>query len=337
MKKIWIALLLPLMIACQSVQVPIRHMRSAKGSIPQDVKAIAILPFIYQAPQTGEKDWSSLQSEIPDQISAKITSWGTYTVVERAKIKNLMKEKMIQMGPTLDEDASAKVAKLASAQALVHGKILNVNVTETRTTKQIRIEAPQDPDLGPQEAQIREYPYLIRRVTLSVSSEMLHVDGKTKILTDTFNQTYDSERDPKVTKTSFLRGKDEEYYRTQVQRVPAVDQIVKNLVRRCVKGFLSKISAHPEDYIVQLKTGSGLDTGLDWAKRKQYDTAIQEFSKYTNSQDSSAEAWFNIAVCREALGQNKEAIEAYRKSDSIKPSPKAKDGIARIRSYYPQY
>ena len=322
--------------ACQQIVVPIRHMAAAEGSIPSDVQKIAIFPYEYDETRLNPA-FKGISNTIPDYVAQEITSYGTYGIAEREKLKQLMKEAIQGAGDIVtDPEKLKQVAQVAEAQALVVGKVNNIAVEELRNTKQLDIPS-RDPDYP--NPQIKEFPYLIRRITLNVHSEMLHVTTKQKIITTSFSRTYDSEKDQRVTGRRGLFGtrKDEAYYANQVGRVPAVDQIINELARECAQEFIKKISSYPVNYSVALEEGSGPDMkqGLDWAKNKQYETAIQQFTKATGNPEIAAVAWFNIGTCYEAMQKYPEAMNAYQQCNNIKHFPKAVEGIARIRRHHP--
>lgn len=338
-KNAYLLLALPLLLlACQSVQVDITHMRAAENSIPGDVRQIAILPYEYGDelnPQFGY-----VKDRVPDEVAAKITGWGTYGVVERQKLQTLVKEGMIQKGSILDEEDIEEVGRIAEAQAIVLGKVNTVQIEDRLTKKQVEMEsnAPKDPDVPPPPPQIIECDYRILRVTVGITSEMLHVTDKKKIVTDSYSYTYDSERDPAVVNPhGIFTSKDASFYQNQVGRVPSVSSIVDQIAQNCAEQFLRKISAHPVNYRIALKSGSSaaMEQGLEWAKQRQYQSAVNEFMKATSDPDDKAAAWYNIGVCYEALKNLQEALKAYGQSDAIAPSGDAKQGIARIRQYYP--
>lgn len=325
-------LLALLLVTCQTVQVPVTHIRASENSIPSGVRQIAILPYEYG--ETLNPVFNYVRDRIPDQVAAKITSWGTYTVVERQRLQTLMKEGMLQNASILSDEEMERVGKIAEAQAIVVGKINNIMVEEQTIKKQFEV-AQKDPDASTS-TQIVEYDYLIRRVTVGITSEMLHIADKKKIVTDSYNYTYDSEKDPQVVRPhGFLTIYDASYYETQPQRVPAASNIIDNIAQECADSFLRKISAHPVNFNISLKSGSspGMEQGLEWAKQGQYQSAIGEFQKATDDPKESADAWYNVGVCYEMLKNYSEAVKAYDKSNTIAPSSEAKEGIARIRKY----
>lgn len=333
---------LPLFLAaCQVVRVPITHMRAAEGSIPQDVSQIAILPYEYG--DSLNPAFAYVKDRIPDEVAAKITNWGTYTVVERQKMAALMQESMLQSGYGMDDADMDKMAQVSAAQALVVGKVNSVTVEDMPSQREYRVMPGQqkDPDAAPSQPRTVLYDYLVRRVSLDVTSEMLHIGSKNKIVTDSFSFTYDSERDPGVNAQGGSQGQITEsqvgYVQNQPARVPSVSDIVDRVARECAEKFLKKISAHPMNYSIALKTGSSpaMSEGMEWAKRNQYESAIGEFNKATAVQEDKAAAFFNIGVCHEALGHWNEAVHFYQQSDSHAPSSDAKDGIARVRMYHP--
>lgn len=324
--KVLLLVCLVFLAACQTVQVPIKHMASAERSIPADVKRIALFPYTYE--NHLNPSHSYLKDKLPDQVAHEITSYGTYGIAERAYIQTLMKEAMVSAGAIIDQDKMNEIAQIATSEALVVGKINTISVEDREIVREVRL--PGDPEN-------RMYPYLVRKVTLGVTSEMLHVTTKDKIVTDNFNETYDSEKDPRVVQTGLFTVKDAAYYEGQRARVPAIDEIINDLAEKAAKQFLQKISAHPVHFKISLQKGDapGMKQGLDWAQNSQYSNAIQEFQKATSDPKEGHLAWFNIGVCQEAMGNYSGAMQAYEKSNQISHNSPSVESIARIRRYHP--
>lgn len=307
-------------------------MAAAERSIPGDVKKIAVFPYTYE-PHLNPS-WSYLKDKLPDKVAHEITAYQTYGIAERAYIQNLMKEAMISAGAIIDQDKMNEIAQIATSEALVVGKVNTISVEDREIVREVTV-ATQDPnDPGK-----RMYPYLVRKVTLGVTSEMLHVTTKDKIVTDNFNETYNSESDPQVVQTGLFTVKDSAYYEGQRARVPAIDEIINSLAEKAAKQFIQKISAHPVHFKISLQKGDapGMQQGMDWAQNAQYANAIQEFQKATSNPVESSQAWFNIGVCQEAMGNYSAAIQAYEKSNQAKHNTQAVESIARIRRYCPSF
>ncbi len=314
-----------LILACQSVKVPIQHMQAAQQKIPDDVQTIAIFPYEGNI----EPEWMSLKETIPDQVSNEITSYGTYRVVERANVQSLVREAILSKGTIMEPSDLEEAGRVAQAQAIVVGKVNSVNVQEQMLQKQVQVPT-YDPRMPPQ---MRFFPYKVLRVTLSVTSYMLHVRDKTQIVTDTFNHTYDSERDPDVGRKLF--EDDASFYQSQPARIPSVAQVLSKLAQRCANQFIQKISAHPVKFSVDLMSGGtpAMEAGIQWAENGQYSRAADEFMKATNDPEEGYAAWYNLGVCYEAEKRYSDALQAYERSNQMKRTSEAIESIARIQKY----
>ena len=329
--------------ACQSIMVPITHMAAAERSIPSDVRSIAILSYEYNA---SNPKYKFLQHSMPDQIADAIIKYGTYNVVDRDHLETLITEAQINASDDMDEEEMEKVCKIANAQAIVVGKINNVSVEEHTEQREVYVTAP-NPNMPPIP---KRFPYLVRRVTLDITSEMLHIGTKRRIVTDRFRSTYDSEKDEDVVGGSGMRALnnvlnalaggagtsgDEEFYESQPSRVPAISSILTNLIEEASRNFIDKISAHPHSFTVSLQEGShpAIKTGIEWAKNNNYNRAAEAFRGAINDPDEAGKAWYNIGVCYEALGRNAEARDAYEKALKSGPNSDAMKAISRLQNY----
>lgn len=329
--------------ACQSIMVPITHMAASERSIPSDVRSIAILPYEYKA---SNPKYKYLQDSMPDQIADAIIRYGTYQVVDRDHLETLITESQINASDGMDDEEMEQVCKIANAQAIVVGKINNVSVEEHRESREVYVTSP-NPNMPPIP---KRFPYIVRRVTVDITSEMLHVATKHRIVTDRFRSTYDSEKDENVVGGSGVRALnnvlnalaggagtsgDEEYYESQPSRVPAIDAIINNLIEEASRNFIDKISAHPHSFSVSLQDGShpAIKTGIEWVKNNNYNRAAEAFRGATNDPDEAGIAWYNIGVCYEALGRNMEAKDAYENSLKYGPNSDAMAAISRLQKY----
>jgi len=315
-------------VACQSLQVPIKHMAAAEGNIPGDVQRIAILPYDYN--ESADPTYGYLKDSIADKVANEITSYGTYSVAERARLNELMQEAMASAGAVLTPEKMNQIGKVTDSQAIVVGRINVVSIQDQHTSRSVEVPA-DDPYAPPMR---RNFPYIIRSVTLNVTSEMLHVGTKQKIITDSFRETYNSEKDKDVI-GGFFTIKDEEFYASQPGRVPAIDDILTRMASAAAHQFIKKISAHPHYFNIALKEDShpSITTGMEWAKNGNYERAAEAFKEATNNPKSAAVAWFNIGVCYESIGRYSEAKNAYESSLRAGSSPEAMDGVSRLRKY----
>ena len=333
--------------SCSStIKVSVMHVAPAQQSIPADVKSIAILPYEYNA---SNPQYKFLQNSMPDQIADAIIRYGTYQVVDRDHIKTLITEAQINASDDMDEETMEQVCRIANAQAIVVGKINNVSIEENMTQKEIFVPGPA-PNMPPIP---KTFPYLVRRVTVDITSEMLHIGTKHKIVTNKFRKTYDSERDENVignTTVRVLRALsnslnalnggpgtigDEEFYQSQPSKVPAVSSILTSFIEEASRNFIHKISAHPVFYSVNVYKGShpAMKTGIEWVKHDNYSRAIESFREATNDPDEAGIAWYNMGVCYECLKRNKEAEDAYNKALKYELISDAMDGISRLQRY----
>lgn len=324
--------------ACQSVRVPITHMEAAKGSIPSNVKTIAIFPYEYDQ-NVLDPRWQYVKNRVPDTIAEKITKFGTYSIAQRTQIKKLMDEAMLSEGSVLNDEDMKRVTSKVSAQAAIFGKVTNINVTEEQVTRtyQPKAEVENDPDGLSEKPEPIQYPWKILRITVSVTSEMISINPKRKIITDTFTYTYNSEKDKKVVGGLFT-VKNEEFYQNQASRIPSVDKIIDTFAAKSAMRFVKQISAHPRRFNIALKDADapGMKTGMTFAKEGDYEGAISAFMKGTTAPEraAAAAAWFNIGVCYEALKNFEEAMNAYNNSNEKMTTEHAIKAVARIRKYH---
>lgn len=307
--------LMPLLvIACRVVEVPITHIESSQNSIPAEVRQISVLTYEY--PRDLPPDLEYVREQIADEIRNQLKDIG-YQIVERENLREMIEKRISSEAAT--ETNHEENFTVPEIDAIIRGKV------ET-----IALEDRMEKIAGPQG---REYDYLFRKLTMTVSSEMLRISDSKTIVATQFHYLYNSETDKKVIAPEgiYTDKNNPAYYEEQPGRVPAINTIIEQAARQCARNFIEHLSGEEVEFIIPLKNGSSapMDLGLDYAERGLYQDAISQFERAI-AEDGEA-ALYNIGVCYEALGNYSAAIENYQRSNF----DEAREGLARIRRFHP--
>ncbi len=88
------------------------------------------------------------------------------------------------------------------------------------------------------------------------------------------------------------------------------DNLAEMLIKE--KNYGGAIRALEESYAIQKEAGKAIDIGNLYFLTGDYTTAFSYFQQATKLNDKASEAYFNIALCLEKLGDKKGAEEYYR-------------------------
>jgi TolB-like protein len=113
-----------------SPQPPIQTPRP----IPEDKIKVAVLDFeSIQAPP-------DLGRGVAEILRTELIELGTYTMVERGKVEEILKEQAFQLTGAVDSKTAAKIGELVGAKFVITGSIVKMKATYTINARLINVE-----------------------------------------------------------------------------------------------------------------------------------------------------------------------------------------------------
>mgnify|MGYP001333885078 CR=1 FL=1 len=111
-------------------QAPIQTPRP----IPENKIKVAVLDFeSIQAPP-------DLGRGVAEILRTELIELGTYTMIERGKVEEILKEQAFQLTGAVDSKTAAKIGELVGAKFVITGSIVKTNVTYTINARLIDVE-----------------------------------------------------------------------------------------------------------------------------------------------------------------------------------------------------
>ncbi|MBD3425598.1 MAG: hypothetical protein GF409_00020 [Candidatus Omnitrophica bacterium] len=217
-----------------------RVLPSSAGTIPANIKKVAVVEF--KGPgSSGEYAEADLVSQILDS--------GLYTVVERQKLDQVLKEQGMVAADFVDTRKIQKIGKILGVDAIIFGNVNTFKVEDDKGTKPVEkvhkewVEKKYH-TAGGQEKYRKQLqktpyyvnePYLYRRGTVSVSYKMIDIKNGTVITQNLLTESYNSANAKPVKK--LFGGVN--YEPLKPEEVPAKEAVLDMLLEKVTRQFVS--------------------------------------------------------------------------------------------------
>jgi hypothetical protein len=160
-----------------------------------------------------------------------------------------------------------------------------------------------------------ELPSLIREVDVRVEFAVRRASGGEALGAAEVRRSYNSAADPRVRGELGLGRADDP------SRVPAADDVLKELMSDCIEAFCRL--AQPVEVTARLAlrgvSGQSAEAGLKAARDGQYPQAAAHFAEALRAKPEETDLHFNLAATAEVGGDLETALKHYEQARGTKP------------------
>lgn len=248
-------------------------------------------------------------SEISNLLSTKLFESGKFDVLDRANLDKIMKEHNLQLSGAVDEKTAAEMGKIVGAASLVFG-----NVTLCKYEQKNTVGNPwRDKDGG------RHQTHYVTG-TAKVRATMKVVGMQTgKML---------------AVKTISKEAQRQNSADNEFPEAPDGDAIMSEATDATIAAFMKMIAPYTEYVTVKFAKNDSkvpeMEKGVEFAKRGQWNDALDQFKTATKNNPTHKGAWFNLGLAYEYTFMFKEAESAFKEANKIEVCPECLDEIANV-------
>jgi curli biogenesis system outer membrane secretion channel CsgG len=346
LKSLKYLLIISLLAAC-STTIPVKVRKPAQLNIGS-ARTVAVMDFDF----TGRWDFSSLEKEskkggalkilaralakknkkpdakkaypgsnVSNQLVAKLVQNGYYTVIERAKLDQILQEQSLSLSGLVDEDAAVQVGNMIGAQALITGSgsysVSDEGAWEEYTEKKKNKQGKK--------VDIKKKRYKITRsVNAQITFRIIDVNTGSIIASKT-NKASNNKHNSK--------GKNED---AAVKGLKDWKPIVDNLVSNILDNTVRQIAPHTVTQKREIEEGESkqMESALEYAKRDLWDEAKEIWDsvleKKSDKEDRIA-ASHNLGLFYEIFGFFNDAENYYEKAYKLSKDSKYLDAKSRVK------
>lgn len=302
---------------------------AAKSAEATKLRRIAVLPF-------GIKDGIDITPEVETLLTGVLVNdQPFFTVVERNRIKDLLREMKLAESGALDPTTVSKLGKMAGASGVYMGAVTRNSVRDERY-KESRFRCDQ----YEQKRDKKGNPYqgkCLRPVEYTV-------DCVQRIADFAFN--------PKLVdvQAGTIKYSKEATGSTQSKACPdhaagnvAATQLLHDARKLALQSFRQDVAPHTARFVIVVQEAAeGINStaarekfvsAIAFAKGNRLDRACEIWDEIVPSEDRSPSLHYNHGVCAEAAGELDIAMARYTKADRLltKPEKAISEALARVR------
>lgn len=244
---------------------------------------------------------------ISDMLSQRLFESGHYEVLDRQNINALMREHNLNLSGAVDESSAPQIGELLGASALIFGRS-NAQYRVSRKTSKLYYDKNNQP-----------YRYYSRIGEAKINTTLKVVDMTTgKII---------------AIKNFSEASSDRNQERNQWPPHPDRDMVVGEAMNKTVGKFMKMIAPYTEYVRVEFADSKipEVKAGIVSAQSGQWDSAELQFKNAVDGNPSDPAAWYNLGLAYMYTHQFDKAINAFNRSNGIKPSAKCAQEIAKCR------
>ena len=242
---------------------------------------------------------------LSDILTQKLFDSGRFEVLDRQNINALMREHNLNLSGAVDEKTSVQIGGFLGASALIFGR------SDGQYQQTTKVGNPYE--CG-QNRVCRDYT---KTGTGRINTTLKVVDLKTgKII---------------AVKNFTDQGSDSAW---EANEWPAdIDQgaIMGAILNKTANNFMKMIAPYTDYVNVEFDGDSKMPqvkAGIETAQKGLWDSASVQFKNAVDSNPNDAAAWYNLGLAYMYTSRFDEAIQAFNKSNAIKPSSKCSQEIA---------
>jgi len=313
---------------------------------------VAIMPF------TGDERWARPVTAAFEEAmtTARVNGKPFYTVVERARIRQILDEIILGQQGIIDDSTAAQAGRMLGAKTVIFGSVTeaaaeDTGIRESRSEclkwKKKRSDLERLLGLGCVKSRKYYIPCVIRSGRFAVAFKVVDVEtgtvrfsdqlyGKTKEWKMCNEKSRISQREDEI---DIIRGV---LFGGGGGSLPSKDQVIRIAMSGALDGVGRSIApyVHPVDITFKGPDDHSpewvqkrIENGLEWVKNNRADRACEMWQEAYSRCNDSVSLLYNLGVCKEISGDLQGALEMYRKADRMlsNPDPDVSDGIIRVK------
>jgi len=293
---------------CLPVNIKTQMLVPAKSAAVSQLRKTAVLPF------TGSQgDQVSMEVEAL-LVNIQVQGKPYFTVIERARLRKVMKEHYLQHTGAIDEKTAVTLGKLIGADGIIMGAVTNNSVTDSRFREEIRKCTRTDKDGDCTNWTNRTIGCTKRDASFSMIFKVINVQTGQIVTAETFDGKANDNACRDLGQT--LNTKCE---MLQVAKHRAIKQIRQLVAPYSVSAELPLLRKDNPPLIPAAQ--ARLDGGIKWAKAGRLDRACEQWREADRLNPNSCAISYNLGVCAETEGSLQKAMDYYEKADRLTIEP----------------
>lgn len=287
----------------------------------------------WSQPQSGGQD---ITPELEAQLAGVlINGQPHFTVVERARMNEALKEMRLAESGALDATTASRLGKMVAANGVYMGSVAQDGATDERYSerrsncaqhKQEKDKKGRTYDGECQRWVDSQVGCVKRSATFAFTPRLVDVERGTIAYTKT------------ISKTVSASGCSD-----QGQQLSSADEMLREARQQALQEFRQDIAPYSKrveialmnstDGIVQPAAKDRFAGSLDFAKANRLDRACEIWRDLAASEGRSPALLYNRGACEEVGGNLEGALELYGRADRLldKPDPTISAGLVRVR------
>jgi curli biogenesis system outer membrane secretion channel CsgG len=352
LKKIIISIVLIIFATACTTIIPVKVRKPAELNIGS-ARTIAVMEFDFLGSwdfSAGDKNSDNLKQAIVNAIAkkkdrkplqpkaaypgvyvsnelvAKLVQNGYYTVIERSKINDVLKEQSLTLSGLVDEEQAVEIGNMIGAQALITGSgsysVKDEGEWETYTEKKKNKDGKK--------VKVKKKRYNItRHVSAQITFRIIDVNTGSVVASKT-NKASNKSRLWKYRSS----GKDEA---SAAAGLKDWKPIVEGLVSKILDKTVKQIAPHTVTQKREIEEGESkkMKSAVEYAKRDLWEEAKEIWKKVLVSKKSEKEdhiaATYNMGLYFEIFGFFDDAENFYEEAYKLSDDSKYLDARARVK------
>jgi tetratricopeptide (TPR) repeat protein len=323
-----LVLISSMLFSCATPAVKTTSLIPARFHEATKLKEVAVLPF-------DGHNGREFAAEIEGAIgSINVDNKRYFTLIERARIEEILKEQELSQTGIIDEMTAAKVGKLVGAKGIFTGAVTVANTRDSHYAQNrkecSKREIKYDRKGNPYEGDCihwRNYTVSCtkRNATFALTPKLIEVETGRIIYSNNISEMTTasacSDSGAPLASGFELIAKAKETSKGTFKR-----DIAPSYVTFDIKLMDSK------EGIASKEAAEKLDLGMNYAKKSRLDRACELWEEGRILSPNSPSLIYNLAICAEVRGDLEKSLDLYKMADRAlnKPDDKITAGIGRV-------
>jgi tetratricopeptide (TPR) repeat protein len=252
----------------------------------------------------------NIGQRLADLITVALFKSDHFEVVDRENTDKIIKEYQLNIGGVIDENTAVQMGKVLGVSALICGNS-SMDYKHSTWTK-------------------KEHDYEGYAYTVYYLKQIAKIDTVFRIVDLTTGKIL-------VARMVTKEATNSDFSRNGWPQGMNKDILIKTALDKTVNSFMRIIA--PYSYRIEIefarsKSSEG-KSGINFAKAGLWKDAIKQFESATKRTPNDSRAWYNLGLAYEYNNIFDKAIEAFKKSNELRPSYKNMleiDNIKRMKS-----
>lgn len=244
---------------------------------------------------------------VADLLTSRLFESDKFTVVDRQNLDRIMREHRLNLSGAVDTDTAAKIGKLIGAACLITG-----NANMKYELKRWKGKPWQDKEGKWHQS------YNVKGIA--------KVNSTLKVIGLTTGQILAVKSIPK-------EASDSDWENNKWPANPDKDRIVSSAVNSMIDTFMKMIA--PYTVYIQVKFEKSKlpesEAGANFAKQGLWKDALEQFKSAKDKAPTEPGSWYNLGLAYEYNFMYRQAIEAFKEANKIKPSGKYITEISNVK------